>query len=937
AYAYAALITLAALALREALPFDPVMRPMGALFVLPIILSALLGGLGPGLLATAVAAAGLDLIALAPRGSLAIASQPDQFELLLLVADGVAVSALSQLLRRSLERLRRKRQLIDAVISGTSDAVFIKGLDGRYQLVNAAAAAVLGRTQAQMLGRDDRELFSAATAEQVQRNDQAVLQGQHNCNDELNLTTPDGVTRRFLVTKGPVLDAQGRAQGLFGIARDITEMHAAQTALLEREQQLARVLEGANLGYWDWHIRDATIDVNARFHAMLGYADGEMPLSYANWTRYVHPDDLPRGQASIASHLAGRADEHQVEMRWRCRDGSWRWVATRGRIVARDEAGRPLRMAGTHSDVTERKHHELALREAATVFVSSDEAIMVVSPALRITKVNPAFSRITGYSLDEIVGHTPKRLSSHRHDATFYRQMWADLAARDSWRGEIWNRRKNGEVFPELLSINAVRDDRGELQHYVAVFSDISQLKAHEAELDRIAHFDPLTGLPNRRLLADRLDQAVLRARRQGHALAVCFLDLDSFKAVNDLHGHAVGDRLLVGITEHLSASLRPHDTLARLGGDEFVLLLADLGDASTCTQVLDRVLAELAEPVVIDGLRLALSASIGVTLFPQDAADPDALLRHADQAMYLAKEAGKNRYQLFDPESDRQAQSRRAVLAELEVALAQHQFELHYQPKVDLLDGHAVGVEALVRWNHPRRGLLAPAEFLPQMQGHPLELSFGAWVIDAALGQAGAWQAAGHALTVAINISPRHLLATDFDTRLAEALARHPDVPPGRVELEVLETAALTDIDQAIRMMRRCRALGVLFALDDFGTGYSSLTYLRQLPIDTLKIDQSFVRGMLDDAEDLGIVEGVIRLAHAFHRGITAEGIETLAHARRLRAMGCGHGQGHGIARPMPPARLAEWLQARPNEVERRAAGQADWLDEPAAAPIAA
>ncbi len=678
--------------------------------------------------------------------------------------------------------------------------------------------------------------------------------------------------------------------------------------LHDNERELARVLEGSDQGYWTWDLPSNVFRVSARWETMLGHAPGEMNVAIDNWPELVHPEDLPLAMSSIRRHLAGETPMHEAELRVRHQQGGWRWILTRGRVVDRAADGTALTMSGTHTDITDRKQAELAERQSAAVFDNSYEGIMVADADGRITQVNPAFTRITGYAADEVVGRPPSLLSSGRHDADFYQAFWAALQQRGFWNGEIWNRRKGGDVFPALQSITAVRDATGRVLHYVSVFSDISRLKDHEAELDRVAHFDALTGLPNRRLLTDRLEQAVLRASRSGRLGAVCFIDLDGFKAVNDALGHAIGDRLLIGIGEHLKAVLRPEDTLSRLGGDEFVLLLTELGSIKEITQILDRVLHAARQPVAAEDHLLSLSASVGVSLFPNDDADPDTLLRHADQTMYLAKQAGKNRYQLFDAEVDRAAQQRRDQLGRLREALRDGEFELHYQPKVDLRDGTVTGAEALIRWQHPVRGLVSPADFLPVLQGSDLEPAVGEWVIDTALAQVVTWKAQGLSLPVSVNISPRHLIQPAFAERLASALARHPCVDARDFQLEVLETAAIADMQQAADVLQQCMTLGVGFALDDFGTGYSSLTYLRKLPAQTLKVDRSFVIDMLDDPEDLAIVRGVIELAGAFEREVIAEGVETLAHGEALLAMGCHLAQGYGIARPMPAGELMGW-----------------------------
>ena len=551
------------------------------------------------------------------------------------------------------------------------------------------------------------------------------------------------------------------------------------------------------------------------------------------------------------------------------------------------------------------------MRLASSVFTHAQEAISITDLAGNIVSVNGAFTRITGYSADEVIGKNPRILSSGRQTPAFYADMWRSLKDRGHWEGEIWNRRKSGEVFAEMLNISVVPDEQGDPQNYVAIFSDISQQKDHQAQLERIAHFDALTNLPNRVLLADRLQQALAQAQRRDTMMAVVFLDLDGFKTVNDAHGHAVGDQLLVSVAQRLRTSLREGDTLARIGGDEFVAVLADISDISECEFVLERLLESAARPLQLDSHSLQVSASLGAALYPQDGTEPDTLLRHADQAMYQAKQAGKNRYQLFDVEQDISTRKRVEVRARVGQALMQREFVLHYQPKVDLRRGAVVGAEVLVRWQDPQRGLLAPGLFLPDIEGHALSAQLGDWVLGAALEQLSNWTAAGLGVPLSVNISAHHLQQPHFVGRLEELLREHPRVNPTDLELEVLETSALQDVTRVSRIMRACEGLGVSFALDDFGTGYSSLTYLKRLPASVLKIDQSFVRDMLDNTDDLAIVQGVIGLSKAFNRVVIAEGVETRAHGDLLVRLGCDLVQGYGIGRPMSAEAFPAWVQA--------------------------
>ncbi|MDO9161951.1 MAG: EAL domain-containing protein [Methylococcaceae bacterium] len=574
-----------------------------------------------------------------------------------------------------------------------------------------------------------------------------------------------------------------------------------------------------------------------------------------------------------------------------------------------DEQGQLTHFVGVTRDITERKEAEEKLHLAASVFTHAREGIMITAPDGTIIDVNDAFCRITGYKRSDVIGGNPHLLSSGHHGKEFYVSLWHDLTEKDHWYGEVWNRRKNGEVYAAMQTISAVTDTHGHTRHYVALFSDITTLKEHEKELEHIAHYDALTSLPNRVLLADRLHQSMAQAQRHSQPLAVAYLDLDGFKAINDNYGHEAGDQLLIAATANMKHALREGDTLARLGGDEFVAVLLNLPDIEASVPVLLRLLAAAAEPVHVGDLTLQVSASLGVTFYPQhEDIDADQLLRQADQAMYVAKQAGKNRYHVFDAVQDSSIRGHHESLGHIRDALTKREFVLYYQPKVNMRTGTVIGAEALIRWQHPEKGLLPPIVFLPVIEDHPLAVELGEWVIDAALTQMEIWHAEGLNIPVSVNISARQLQQSDFVECLRAILAKHPDILPSSLELEVLETSALEDMGKVSRIIHDCREIGVKFALDDFGTGYSSLTYLKHLPVTLLKIDQSFVRDMLDDPDDLAIVEGVLGLASAFRRDVIAEGVETLAHGELLLQLGCVLAQGYGIARPMPADQLPHW-----------------------------
>jgi diguanylate cyclase (GGDEF)-like protein/PAS domain S-box-containing protein len=688
---------------------------------------------------------------------------------------------------------------------------------------------------------------------------------------------------------------------------------ALKDSQFEIERQTAKhrlILESAGEGICSLDTEGRPSFVNPAAAATLGYSPEELigKSGHAVW-HGLHADGRPYNeQESLIQQTLAHGTSHTSDSDYfQHKDGELLPVTfTSSPII---EHRRVVGAVLTFRDITERKQTEVALRLSASVFANSIEGVIITDADNVIIDVNPAFSNITGYNHDEALGQNPCMLGSGRQGPEFYTRMWDSLREHDFWQGELWNRRKNGDCYAQMLSISVVRDNSGQLQHYIGVFSDITNLKKHEAELNRIAHYDTLTGVPNRRLLADRLEQAIVCSRRNGKTMAICYLDLDGFKIVNDHHGHEAGDQLLIAVASRMKDALRKGDTLARVGGDEFVAVLLDLADVADSLPMLSRLLAAADQPVHIGDLVFQVSASIGVTFYPQtEDADADLLLRQADQAMYQAKLAGKNRYHVFDAELDRSVRGHHESLERIRRALIAREFVLYYQPKVNMRTGEVIGAEALIRWQHPECGLLAPAEFLPVIENHPLSVEIGEWVIDTALTQVAAWQTDGLNIPVSVNVSARQLQQADFVERLREILAQHPDVMPSCLELEVLETSALEELVRVSEVIESCRKIGVMFALDDFGTGYSSLTYLKRLAVAQLKIDQSFVCNMLNDPSDLAILEGVLGLAAAFHRQVIAEGVETVEHGILLLQLGCVRAQGYGIARPMPAADLPAW-----------------------------
>ncbi|MCP5352176.1 MAG: PAS domain-containing protein [Chromatiales bacterium] len=576
-------------------------------------------------------------------------------------------------------------------------------------------------------------------------------------------------------------------------------------------------------------------------------------------------------------------------------------------------------------DITQRKQAEAALkaREQYQRAVLDNFPFMVwlKDTESRLLAANQAYADIAGLpSSNDLEGKTDLDLFPEE-DARHYRAD--DLEVLRSGKAKTVEEplfSQGRTIWIETYKSPVTLD--GKTIGTVGFARDISDRKQYQQQLEHIAHYDTLTGLPNRVLLADRLQQAMRQVQRRDTKVAVAYLDLDGFKAVNDQYGHDVGDQLLTSLAGHMKRALREGDTLARLGGDEFVAILLDLPDVETTVPMLSRLLAAANEVFHKDDHALRVSASLGVTFYPQaEPIDADQLLRQADQAMYQAKLAGKNRYRIFDADHDRSVRGHHESLERIRQALHDREFVLHYQPKVNMRTGEVIGAEALIRWRHPERGVLPPGKFLPLITNHPLAIQIGEWVLDTAMQQIEDWKAVGLSLPVSVNIDAIQLEQADFVDRLRRLVANHPGLAPGDLELEVLESSALKDFGQVSRVIRACHEIGVGFALDDFGTGYSSLTYLKRLPAGMLKIDQSFVRDMLDDPDDLAILSGILGLATSFRRRVIAEGVETLEHGEMLLHMGCELGQGYAIARPMPPEDMLAWLAAWHPD--------ASWLDQ--------
>lgn len=809
-------------------------------------------------------------------------------------------AAVSPALRSIAESLR-------ALMDHTGDYMYLKTPDQVYVSATSAAADLLAGGDTDFAGKTVYDLYPEPVADVLYRRDCQVLAEGRGTNEIQRVDLPDGSHRWIDNRKYPLKTENGEVVGILGICPDITQPIDASYELRESRELLRSFIEHAPaaLAMFDRDLRYIAAsrrwlrDFRLRTEDVMGRSHYE-----------VFPEIPERWKALHRRALAGE-DLYSDEDRFVRADCSIQWLRWEMHPwrTADGAIGGVLIFS---EDISQQKRDKEQLQLAASVFTNAREGILICDPQGAILDVNDMFTRITGYSRAEVLGRNPRILKSGRQSEAFYGDMWRALRENGRWSGEIWNKTKDGRVFPEMLTISAVHDRASRIQHYVALFSDITQSKEQERELERMAHFDALTNLPNRNLLTDRLQQAMAQAHQRAQTLAIACIDLDGFRSVNEGYGQEAGDRLLMHAAQRMKQALPEADTLARIGGDEFVAVLNDLPNVEAARPILENLLACAAQPELCGENSIQVSASIGVVFYPQtETIDADQLLRQAGQAMYQSKLAGKNRYQIFDPAHDITVRTFHEDLEQLRQALLSNEFVLHYQPRVNMSTGRMVGAEALIRWDHPTRGRLLPGMFLHVIENHPLIDRVGEWVIDNALKQLERWNAVGLKIPVSVNIAGHHLQQPDFAESLRSLLAAHPSIPPARLELEVLETSALHDVARVSHVLASCREIGVSISLDDFGTGYSSLSWFKRLPVNTLKIDRSFVRDVLDDPEDLSILEGVLGLATAFDRLAIAEGVETVAHGRLLLQLGCIYGQGNGIALPMPGDILPAWSAA--------------------------
>lgn len=803
-------------------------------------------------------------------------------------------------LRTALEDLRHQKFALDqhAIVAVTD-------VQGAIIYANKKFCEISGYSAQELIGQNHRLLNSGTHSKEFFHEMYRTIAAGRVWDGEICNRAKDGHLYWVATTIVPYLGSDGKPIQYIAIRADITEGHRVRAELEHNQALLNEAQRLGLLGSWELDLVSGELRWSEEIYRMFELDPVQFQPSYENFLNAIHPDDRDKVNAAYTQSLQDR-QTYDVEHRLRMADGRIKWVRERCSSDF-DAEGKPLRSVGAVQDITAQKLSEDSLRIAAATF-ETHEGILITDAQANILRVNRAFQEITGFSAEEVVGKNPRILNSGRQSKEFYAEMWRQILGSGTWSGEIWDRRKSGEIYPKWLTITAVKNNQGLTTEYVAIFSDITERKHAEEEIRNLAFFDALTGLPNRRMLLDRFKLALSLSARSHHCGALLFLDMDKFKTLNDTLGHDYGDLMLIEVGQRIQGCVREADTVARLGGDEFVVLIEEIGanmdEASQkVALVAEKIRAALARTYVLKGQEFHSSPSVGVSMYRGNEESVDELMKQADLAMYQAKDAGRNAVRFFNPVMQQAVEARAAMEADLRGALPNSQLQLYYQIQVDS-EHRPIGAEALIRWTHPLRGMVSPAQFIPVAEESGLILDIGLWVIDTACRQLAAWaQEEGmRHLVLAVNVSAHQFRLRDFVAQLKDVIVRYGIVPE-RLKLELTESVVLEDVADVVGKMHALKALGVKLSLDDFGTGYSSLAYLKQLPLDQIKIDQSFVRDLSTDPNDAVMVKTIIDMAQNFRLNVIAEGVETEAQLTFLRQNDCMAYQGYLFSKPVPLA----------------------------------
>ena len=802
--------------------------------------------------------------------------------------------------------LEEQSALLRSVLDESPYPIVLKDYQGKFLLTNQACADLYNTTVDEMLGKDDTDYIPEKNKNQgefFRHNVRDIMdRGETTIVYEQSTDVKTGDVHHYRSIKKPFVCHNGEKRILV-LAYDITDIKKAEEMLQLYQRALESTNEGVVITTSD--ARQTITYTNPAFERLTGYKREEV---LGKNCRFLN---APNRNQPILKEIKEAISNFQpisAELLNYRKDGTPFWNRLHIDPIYDDE-GRVTHFIGVQEDISARKLDDLRLKQSSNVFQTTLEGVLITDAYNTIVNVNPAFSKITGYSREEVIGQKPSILKSGRQIRSFYRAMWDKIDATGGWTGEVWNRRKNGEIYAELLTISTVKNENDQIENYIAVFSDITALKQSQDKLDFLAHHDPLTQLPNRLLLKARIEHSINVSQRMGNKVAVCFMDLDNFKNINDSYGHTTGDGIIIEVAERIGKLLRKDDTLARLGGDEFVFVLDNIKDGNDAGMTAGKILASFEEPFRVGKGEFAITASVGIALFPEDGSTTETLIKNADAAMYKAKDEGKNAFKFYNNAMTASSFERLLFETALKTAVKEEEFQVFYQPKISLSSGEVRGVEALVRWRHPSMGIVSPDRFIPLAEETRLIIPIGEQVLLQACRDVVTWYDEGlFDGTVAINVSGVQIEHSDFIATLKHSLET-THAKASMLEIEITESMIMKKQDHWIGLLQEIKDLGIAINMDDFGTGYSSLSHLRKLPIDTLKIDRSFVMDIPKERDACAVATTVIALARAMGMKTVAEGVETQEQETFLKAHGCRHGQGYFYAKPMDAQSFKAWL----------------------------